>query len=267
MNMLNPFEYAFIIRGLEAGIIIAIVAPLIGIFLVLRRYSLIADSLAHISLSGVAIAALSGINPIIGSILFTVVSSIYIEKLRTGRRVFGESALSIFLSGSLAFAVILIGLARGFNINIFNYLFGSIVTVTQEDIYVIFLVAILVITAVIRNYKSLIYITFDEESARVSGIDSNRLNLLLVFLAALTVSLSIQIIGILLISALIVIPVVSALQFKKSFFHIAVIAEIISVLSVIIGIFSSFYLNLPTGATIVLVSILFFIFSLISNKK
>jgi len=255
------------LRGLEAGLIIAAIAPLIGIFLVLRRYSLISDSLAHVSLAGVAMSLILGINPMIGAILTTVISSVFIEKLRTSRKVFGESALSIFLSGSLAVAVILIGLARGFNIRLFNYLFGSLVTVIQQDVYIIGGLAVVVVGLVLKYYKELVYITFDEESAKVAGIKTTNINLLLIILAAFTVSLAIPIVGVLLISALIVVPVVSALQYKKSFRQTIIIAEVFSVLSVLLGIISSFYLNLPTGATIVIVTLIFFILSLLINKK
>lgn len=265
--MLNIFQYGFVLRGLEAGLIIAAIAPLIGIFLVLRRYSLISDSLAHVSLAGVAMSLILGINPMIGAILTTVISSVFIEKLRTSRKVFGESALSIFLSGSLAVAVILIGLARGFNIRLFNYLFGSLVTVIQQDVYIIGGLAVVVVGLVLKYYKELVYITFDEESAKVAGIKTTNINLLLIILAAFTVSLAIPIVGVLLISALIVVPVVSALQYKKSFRQTIIIAEVFSVLSVLLGIISSFYLNLPTGATIVIVTLIFFILSLLINKK
>src|SRR5688572_5821684 len=123
------FQYGFMIRAFEAGIIVAIIAPFIGIFLVLRRYSLIADTLAHVSLAGVAIGILLKINPLVAAILTAVVSSIAIERLRISRKVFGESALAIFLSGSLAIAIVLISATRGFGVDLFSYLFGSISTV------------------------------------------------------------------------------------------------------------------------------------------
>ena len=122
--MINLFQYDFVVRGLIAGIIIAIVAPIIGIFLVLRRYSLIADTLSHVSLAGIALGLLLGLNPLLTAIGATTLSSIAIEKLRLSRKVYGESALALFLSGSLAVAVILISISHGFNSTLFNYLFG-----------------------------------------------------------------------------------------------------------------------------------------------
>src|SRR3989344_3160439 len=130
-------QYGFIIRALEAGVVVALIAPFIGIFLVLRRYSLIADTLSHVSLAGVALGLLFGINPIITAIVATILASLGIEKLRTSKKIYGESALAIFLSGSLALAIVLLSLAHGFNANLFGYLFGSILTVAKTDVYII----------------------------------------------------------------------------------------------------------------------------------
>lgn len=265
--MLNLFHYGFIIRGLEVGLIIGAIAPLIGIFLVLRRYSLIADTLSHVSLAGVAIGLLLQINPLFTAIGTSVLSSIAIERLRLSKKVYGESALSIFLSGSLAIAIVLLSLAHGFSVDLFNYLFGSIVTVKESDVSIILVLGIAVCIIIIALYKELIYITFDEEAARVGGIPTRFINTVLIMLAALTVSLAIPIVGILLISALIVIPVVTALQFRQSFFHTILIAEVISIVSVLGGIIVSFYLNLPAGGSIVIITLMFFLGSLLYRKK
>ena len=256
--MLDIFNYSFIVRGLEAGIIIAIIAPLIGIFLVLRRYSLIADTLAHVSLAGVAIGLLFKINPIITAIIASVLSSFGIERLRLSKKVYGESALAIFLSGSMALAVVILGLAHGFNVDLFSYLFGSIVTVKQSDVYTIAGVGLFVIATIFLFYRQLVYVTFDEDAAKISGIPTRFVNTLLILLSSLTVALAIPVIGVLLTSALIVIPVVTALQFKKSFKRTIIIAEIISIFSVIAGIFLSYYFNLATGGTIVLINLVIF---------
>lgn len=265
--MFEILQYSFIVRGLEAGIIIALVSPLIGIFLVLRRYSLIADTLAHVSLAGVAIGLLLGVNPVVTAILASAISSVGIEKLRLTKKVYGESALAIFLSGSLAIAVVLIGLAHGFNVDLFSYLFGSIVTVNQTDLYTIAGVAVFVALILYLFFKELIYTTFDEEAAKVSGIPTKLVNYILVLLSALVISLSIPIIGVLLISALIVFPVITALQFKMNFKRTLLIAEVISVFSVISGIFISYYLNLATGGVIVLINLLLFVISLFLKRN
>jgi zinc transport system permease protein len=265
--LLNILQYDFIIRGLEAGIIVAVIAPLIGIFLVLRRYSLIADTLSHVSLGGIAIGLLLGFNPVITAIFTTVLASLGIERLRTSKKVYGESALALFLSGSLALAVVLLSASHRLNSNLFNYLFGSIVTVTLNDVFTILFLAIIVVIVLALFYKKLIYVTFDEDAAQVSGINVRLTNTVLIVLSALAVSLCIPIVGVLLISSLIVIPVITALQLKKNFTMTIIWAEIMSIFSVIAGIFASFYLNLATGGTIVLLMLAIFIIVLIFKRK
>ncbi len=258
----NLLQYSFVLRGLEAGIVVALVAPLIGIFLVLRRFSLIADTLAHVSLAGVAVGLFFGLNPFLTAIGTAVLSSIAIDRL-VAKKVYGESALAMFLSGSLAFAIILVGLSKGFTVNLFNYLFGSILTVSQTDVVVIAGLSIVVFLALSAFFKELIYITFDEESAFVSGIPTKLLNLLFIALTALTIALAIPIVGVLLISALIVIPVVTALRFRRSFRQTLLIAEALSVFSVVSGITASFYLNLSSGGSIVLIALMIFLLTLL----
>lgn len=257
--ILDILQYGFALRALEAGVIVALVAPLIGIFLVLRRYSLIADTLSHVSLAGVALGVLFGLNPIFMALIATVISAFGIESLRTSKKVYGESALSLFLSGSLALAVVILSIAKGLDANLLSYLFGSILTVTNTDVAIIATLAAVVVFILLAFYKELIYITFDEVSAKVGGIPVKFINMVLMFLAALTVSISIPIVGVLLIAALIVVPVVTALQFRKSFVKTIIYAEVISLLSVISGILLSFYFNLATGGTIVLVMLSIFI--------
>jgi zinc transport system permease protein len=264
---MNIFHYTFILHGLSAGIIVAVIAPLVGVFLVLKRYSLIADTLAHVSLAGIAIGLLTGISPVITSLGATIIASLGVERLRTSKTVYGESALALFLSGSLALAVVLLSIAHGFNTNLLNYLFGSIVTVTIGDVYLILGLAVLVVVVISLFYKELLYVTFDEEAAQVSGIPVRRINTLLIILSALVVSLAIPIVGVLLISALVVVPVVSALQLRINFIKTIIFAEIISIFSVIVGIFVSFYFDLSAGGTIVLLMLaIFFIIYIIKHK-
>lgn len=256
--IINLFQYSFIIRSLEAGLLIAIIAPLIGIFLVLRRYSLIADTLSHVSMAGVALGLLMKVNPILTAIGASAVAAVAIERLRTTKRVYGETALSLFLSGSLALAIVLLGLAHGFNANLFSYLFGSIVTVKAVDLIIMATVGTIIMGLLCFFYKELVYIAFDEETAAVSGLPVKAINLLFITIAAITIALAIPIVGILLVSALVVIPVVAALRFKKSFKQTLLIAEIISVISTMAGIIASFYLDLPPGGTIVLLMLAMF---------
>lgn len=265
---MNLFEYTFILNGLSAGVVVAIIAPLIGIFLVLKRYSLIADTLAHVSLAGIAVGLLAGVNPVFTALGATVLGSLGVERLRTSKNIYGESALALFLSGSLALAIVLLSIARGFNTNLFSYLFGSIVTVTSGDVYTILCLGVVVVIVLSVFYKEILYVTFDEDSAQVSGINTRRINTILIVLASLVVSLSIPIVGVLLIGALIVIPVIAALQLRQSFGKTILYAELISIFSVIAGIIASFYLNISAGGTIVLLMLaIFFSIYILKAKR
>jgi zinc transport system permease protein len=266
-NIFQIFQYGFMVRGLEAGIIVAVIAPLIGIFLVLRRYALIADTLSHVSLAGIALGLLLGLNPALTALGITVLASLGIEKLRASKKLYNESALALYLSGSLALAIVLLSLAHGFNTNLFNYLFGSIVTVTRGDVVEIAILALVVVIAIAAFFKELVFITFDEEAAQVSGLPLRLINQIFIVLAAVTVAVSIPIVGILLIAALIVIPTVTALQLKKSFKQTLIYSEIFSVGSVVAGLILSFYLNLATGGTIVLLMLLIFGITFIFRQK
>jgi zinc transport system permease protein len=262
-NIFPFLQYTFMQRGLEAGILIAIIAPLIGIFLVIRRYALIADTLSHVSLTGVALGVLLKINPLITAIMTSIGASIIIEQLRIRKKVTGDSALSLFLSGSLALALILLSLANGFSVNLFSYLFGSILTVTNSDVFLIGTMCIIVLVLVGSLFKELVTLSFDEELAQASGIPTRLLNMLFIILSAVTVAIAIPVVGILLISALLVIPTLTALQFKKSFFQTVLIAEVVSISAVISGVILSYYLNLSAGGTIVLLMLGIFVLTLV----
>lgn len=265
--MLEIFQYDFMIRAFEAGIAIGVVAPLIGMFLVVRRYSLMADTLAHVSFAGVAIGLLLKINPIFTAIGLSVIAGFGIEALRSSRRVFGESVLALFLSGSLAIAVIILSLSKGFNANLFSYLFGSISTVTTTDLVVIVTLAVVVFLDVIFLYKELFFTSFDPELAEASGLPVKMINLTMVTLAAVAVAISITIVGVLLVGALMVIPVISAMQYGHGFRHTLILSVIFSLVSVVLGLFASYYYDLASGGAIVVVALIIFLLSLALVKK
>ncbi len=262
-QLLEVFHYSFMIRAFLAGGVVAIIAPIMGTFLVAKRYSLMADSLAHVSLAGVAIGLLLGIYPVYTAIAVAIITAVVIEKLRTQRNVSGEVALAMFLSGGLAIAIVLIGLGQGFSVDLFSYLFGSITTVREVDVTVIFGLGIAIVLIVAVLYHALVYLSFDEEAALVSGIPTKALNMLIMVLTALTVSISMRIVGVLLIGALMVIPVVTAMQLRQSFGRTMICAIAFSILAVVIGLFLAYFLNLAAGGTIVVVSLLLFAITII----
>jgi len=265
--MLEIFKYDFMVRAFVAGLVIAVIAPAIGIFMVIRRYSLMADTLAHISLVGVAIGILTGGDPIITATATSVITAVGIEKLRLNRKIFGESVLALFLSASLAVASVLISMAKGQSLNILSYLFGSITTVAATELFFIVGLGVVVLGTLFLIYKELFFISFDEEMARAGGINTKIFNLILIILAALTVTLSMRIVGVLLIGALMVIPVITAMQFGRSFKKTLFLAIGFSLVSVISGLFISYYLDLASGGTIVVVALALFLLSLLFNRK
>ncbi len=268
IEFLTIFQYDFMLRAMAAGVCLAVIAPVIGTFLVVRRYAVIADTLAHVSLVGIAAAILSGaFAPLTGAVAVSVLASIGIEEIRERRKLFGESVLALFLSGSLAIAVILVGLARGKNVNFSQYLFGSITTVTWNDVLVLMFFTVFAIAITVICYRRLFLTVFDEELAKVGSIKIKTYNILSLSFAAATVSLATQVIGALLIGALMVIPALTAMQFKKNFKLTIILAIIFALISVIIGLFASFYLNLASGGTIVLTALMFFVLSLIISKR
>jgi len=267
ISMFDIFQYDFMVRALIAGTIIGIIAPLVGMFLVVRRYSYLADTLAHVSLVGVAAALVGSVNPVFGAMAAAIISAVGMEQLRIRKGILSDSLLAIFLSGSLALAVVLIG-SRGLPAaNLFSYMFGTITTVNSFDLPAMGCVGTIVLLFIIIFKRSLFLVAFDEDLAAAEGARATLYNTIMVILAALVVSFAIRIVGALLIGALIVIPVTSAIQWKKNFRSTMVLGVLFSLLAVHVGLWSSFSFNLPSGATIVLTSLLIFIISLIGTHS
>lgn len=256
--MLEIFQYSFMVRAFAAGIIIAVIAPLIGNFLVIRKFSLIADTLSHIALAGVAIGLLTNTQPLVATLVITVFASLLIERLRTNRNISGDAVLAMFLPGGLALSIVLISVAHGFNANLFSFLFGSITTVTENEVYFIAGLGIATILIISLLYKKFLYTAFDEDSAKVAGLPIGLINNVLIILTAVTISLSMRVIGVLLIGALMVIPVVTAMQMARSFLGSILWSLGFAFVSVIGGLFLSYYLDMPAGGTIVLLSLAMF---------
>ncbi len=249
------------VQSLVAGALIALITPIIGVFLVLRRYSLIADTLAHVSFAGVALGAFLGVSPVYTALGATVVAAVGIERVRVSTKLFGESALALFLSASLAFAAVLLSITKTQSVNLFQYLFGSIVTVQPSDLLSLALAGLVLVVVCGLFYKEFLYLAYDERSAQVSGLPVGRLNALFIVLCAVVIALSIPIVGVLLVAALVVIPALVALDWGRRLLPTICIAEAVSLIGVLSGIVISFYANTATGGTIVLVLVFIFILS------
>ena len=263
--MIEMLNYPFMQRAFAAGLIIAILAAISGSFIVLRRYSLLSETLAHVSLVGVSVGLLIGSNPLWMAIVASLIASWMIEYLRSVHHLYSDSILAIFLSGSLALAIIIVSLAGSFNASLFSYLFGSILSVTNEDLAVMGIAGTVGMALLLLFFKELYFIAFDEEVARASGIRVALLNFMLVSVIAVIIALSIRVVGTLLIGALMVIPPVAAIRFGLGFFKTMLLSIIIALISVIVGLSASFFFSLPSGAAIVLCLLLFFIVALVIN--
>ena len=265
--MLEILEYDFMQRAFIAGLLIATLASISGTFIVLKRYSLMSETLAHSALVGVAVGLVAGYNPLWVAVVVAVLSSWLIEYLRSSFSLYSDAILSIILSGSLALAVIIVSLGGAFNNSLFSYLFGSILSVSSEDLVTIMLFGFLALGLLLLFSKELFFICYDEEVAQTSGIKVKFLNFLLVTVVAIIIALSIRVVGSLLIGALMVIPTAAALQFRVGFKQTMLISLGFALFSVLFGMTTSYYYSLPSGATIVLSVIALFIISLLTNKK
>ena len=265
--MLEMFQYEFMQRAFIAGMLIAVLASISGTFIVLKRYSMMSETLAHSALVGVAVGLVAGFNPLWMAVIVAILSAWLIEYLRTSFALYSDSILAILLSGSLAIAVIIVSLGGAFNNSLFSYLFGSVLSVSDEDVKTIVIFGSLSLALLLAFSRELYFIAYDEEVAKVSGIKVKLLNFLLVTVVAIIIALSIRVVGSLLIGALMVIPTVSALQYRVGFLPTVLISLFFALFSVASGMTLSFHFSLPSGATIVLCVLVIFILSLIVNKK
>lgn len=261
--MLADFlDYDFLRHTFLTGLLIGIIAPLLGTFIVVRRLSLIADALSHVTLAGIAFGLFMdkkfalGIAPLYSGMGFSVLGSIFIEKLRGIYKAYQELAIPIILSGGVGLSVIFIALADGFNTELFNYLFGSVSAVSQTDFYVILGIAAIIILVIRLFYKELVTLSFDEEHAIVSGIHAKRIHLLFIVLTALVIAASIRVVGVLLVSALMTLPVAASMRIARGFKQMIVFSIVFGELAVIIGLITGYYFSIPPGGTIVMISIM-----------
>lgn len=259
--MLELFSYGFMQNALLGGIGIAVATSLIGPFLVLRRMSLLGDGLAHLAFGGIALGLLLNYNPILVALLFVIAGSFFIQHL-IKNNIFGESAIALVLSFGVGLGIVLTGIARGFNADLFSFLIGSILTLNSLDLTLIFTVAALTVIFSTVFYKDMVFSTFNSELAKIQSKRLAVVNALFTILIALVVVIGIRAVGILLESALIVIPTLIALLLSRSFKGTVLICLAVSLLSILVGIVLSFILDIPPSGTIVM--ILFFGFILAS---
>jgi zinc transport system permease protein len=256
--MLDIFNYNFMIRALIVGTLIAVIAPCIGIVVVLKRLSMMGDSLSHVSLAGVVAGLILSINPVMGAVFMTVIAAFGIERIRHSFPRYSEISIAVIMSAGIGLAGVLSGFVK--NTASFNsFLFGSIVAISDFELYMIVFLCISVLIIFIFLYKELFYITFDEESARLAGIPVKPINFIFTIITAVTISVSARVVGTLIISSLLVLPVACAMQISKSYRQTVIISIIFALIFTLSGLFISYYLDLKPGGTIILVSVIFLI--------
>jgi zinc transport system permease protein len=266
MELIDFLSYSFIQRGLIAGSFIALLCASLGVLLVLRRLSLIGDGLAHVTFGSVALGLFLRLSPLYVSIPVVMVSALGILKLTEKARVYGDAAIGMVSAIGIAAGVLIANLAGGFNVDLFSYLFGNILAISTLDVFISITLSLVVLGVITLFYHELFSVSFDEEFAETTGIDTEKINVMLVLLTAVTVVLAMKVVGIMLTSALLIIPAITAFQIARGFRNSMIVASIVAMLSVIGGISFSFFLNLPTGSTIVVVNFAFFLVALIWNK-
>jgi zinc transport system permease protein len=218
-----------------------------------------------VAFGGIAVGLYANIYPIWTAFIVSILASLGITKLRQSTKISADSAVAVLLSSGLAIGVVLIGLAGGFSLDLYSFLFGSILLISSQDQYMILIMTAIVLAIMYKIYRRLMYIAFDEEQANVSGIDVAKINYLFIVLASVTVITSLRLVGVLLISSLIVIPNITAIMFGKGFKKTALISIIIAILSVIGGIVTSYLMNLAPGGTIVIISVAGYLITIIAK--
>ncbi len=264
--MLEILSLGFMQNAYVAGIMIAVITSILGVFLVLRQLSLIGDGLAHASFAGVAAGLMTGTNPLISALVVATIGSIGIHELMERAKAYGDSAIALILSTGMGLAVIMIGYTGGFTADLFSYLFGSILTLGTLDLQIIVGVFAFTIASVYYFHDQIVLSSFNDELAKLEGRRDRVAHYLFIVLTALAVVVSIRAVGILLVTALIVIPPLTALQFSKSFKEALMYSSIVSVLSMITGITMAYKLDLPPSGVIVMTMVLLFLVSLVSDK-
>ena len=253
--ILEALSYGFMQKALIAGIAVGLICSFMGTFLVLRRYSLFGDGIAHVAFGGISVGLFLGVFPLWTAFIVSIFGGLGLQKLRQSTKISGDSAVAVVLVSGLAVGVILVSASGGFSVDLFSFLFGSILLISNEDTIMILGISAGIIATLTIMQKQFLHLTFNEEQAKLVGLRTTLLNYAFVVLASITVVTSMRLVGILLISALIVIPNITAMMFGKGFKKTVFISMSISVISVVSGILVSYFLNVAPSGTIVVIAV------------
>ncbi len=265
---MSILTYTFMQRALGASLIIGIICAVIGTYVVLRGLSFIGAGIAHASFGGVALGFLLGINPFVSAIVFCLLTAWGIGWTSENGKLKEDTAIGVFFASTMALGVFFIGMMKAYNLDLFGYLFGNVLAVTKSDLLLSASLGSAVLITVFLLYKELLFITFDQEMAQVTGVPARGIYYLLLGLIAITIVISIKVVGIILVSALLVIPPASAYQLTEDFNKMMLLAVLIGIASSLMGLFLSYWLDVASGATIVLTATtIFFAASILSPRR
>ena len=253
------FSYTFIIRALIVGVLVALCSALLGVTLVLKRYSMIGDGLSHVGFGTLAIAMALNLAPLQVSLPLVILAAFALLRISESSKIKGDAAIALISSSSLAIGVIIISLTTGMNIDVCNYMFGSILATSRSDVYISIFVSFFVLVLYILLYNKIFAITFDETFARATGTKSGRYNMLIALLTAVTIVVGMRMMGAMLISSLIIFPALTSMRLYSGFKSVVICSSILSVVCFFIGITLSFALSIPTGASVVIINLFAFI--------
>ena len=264
---MSILDAEFMRLALVAGAIVGVLAPAVGFFLVQRQLSLIGDGIGHVAFAGVAAGYLLGVSPVATALVFSVAGAVGIERVRALRSTAGDQALALFFYAGIAGGVVMVSAADALNANLFAFLFGSILTVSRGDLLLIGSLGLTGLAVIVILYRGLVAVAVDEEAARVSGVPVNALNTCLVALAGVTVAISMQVVGILLIAALMSLPVMTASRLARSLLSALLLSMAIGLAVVVGGLIAAYYFDLAAGGAIVLLAAATFVVALVAEGR
>ena len=260
------FSYSFIMRAVIVGILVSLCSSVLGVSLVLKRYSMIGDGLSHVSFGALAIAAALNSSPLMVSVPIVVIAAFFLLKISKNSFLGGDAAIAIFSSSALAVGIVVTSMTSGINADICNYMFGSILAMSESDVYISVILSSVVLILYLLFYNRIFAITFDENFSRATGSHTDLYNMAVAVLTAITIVLGMRIMGALLISSLIIFPALSAMRICRFFRGVILCSAIISVLCFFTGIVLSYALEVPVGASVVLVNLAVFMLSSLRAK-
>lgn len=257
--LMEMFSYTFLVRAVIVGLLVSLCAALLGVSLVLKRYSMIGDGLSHVGFGTLAIATALNAAPLTVSIPIVVLAAFLLLRISENSKIKGDAAIALISTSSLAIGVVVISFTTGMNMDVCNYMFGSILAMSKNDVILSVILAIIVLILFVLFYNKIFAVTFDENFAKATGVKTGLYNMLIAFLTAITIVLGMRMMGALLISSLIIFPALTSMRICRTFKSVTICSAIVSIICFFFGVVGSYAYATPTGASVVIVNIVAFI--------